>query len=56
MIATIIILALTFMDIGAALVKHGQPKEGKWNFWAVLLVDGIMLILLWQAGLFDNFK
>jgi len=56
MIAIIIILALIFMDLGAALVKHGQPKEGKWSFWAVLLVDGVLLFLLWQTGLFDNFK
>lgn len=56
MIATIIILALIFMDLGANLVKNGQPKEGKWSFWYTLLADGIMVFLLWKAGVFENFK
>lgn len=56
MVATIIILALIFMDLGAALVKNGQPKTGEWSFWHTLLADGIMVLLMWQAGIFDNFK
>ena len=56
MVATIIILALIFIELGASLAKHGQPKEGKWNFWYTLLADGITVFLLWKAGLFENFK
>ena len=53
MVATIIILLLFALELGATLVKHGEPKEGKVNFWISLLWYGILIFLLYKAGLFD---
>lgn len=55
MIASIIILALLGMSLGISLAKHGQPKEGKYNFWLQLFATIIELILFYSAGLFDKF-
>lgn len=53
MVATIIILLLFALELGATLVKHGEPREGKVNFWIYLLWYGILIFLLYKAGLFD---
>lgn len=55
MIATIIILVLLAMNLGIALAKHGDSK-GKYNFGIELLSTGIMILLYYYAGLFNNFK
>lgn len=54
MVATIIILLLFALNLGAILVKHGEPIEGKYNFWISLIWYGILIFLLYKAGLFTN--
>lgn len=54
MVATIIILLLFALELGATLVKHGEPREGKVNFWNSLLWYGAIIFLLYKAGLFTN--
>lgn len=43
------------MNISIALAKHGQPKNGKWDFWVTLLTSLIIFALYYWAGLFDKF-
>ena len=56
MIASIIILVLLSMELGAALYSHGEIKETRVNFWTKLINIGLELLLFYYAGLFDNFK
>jgi hypothetical protein len=56
MIATIILLVIQILNLGITLAKNGEPKEGKYNFWARLLAVIILIVLYYYAGLFDNFK
>lgn len=48
----IVWIALTAMELGCMAVKHGEPKEGKENFWISLIANGIMAWLLWKGGFF----
>ena len=55
MIASCIILALVFLNLGIYLAKHGEPKTGKYNFGLQLISTAIELTLFYYAGLFDCF-
>ena len=55
MIATIIIIVLFATNLGIALAKHKEPKEGEYNFWMTLASVIIYIVLLYYAGLFDKF-
>lgn len=54
MIASIIILVIFAINLGVTLAKHGEPKDGKYNFWAEIISTFIMLSLLYCAGTFDK--
>lgn len=54
MICLIIYLALSFIGLGVALAKHGEPR-GDYNFWHTLIAFLIEIGLLYGAGLFKNF-
>ena len=56
MVATIVLLVLLVFDLGFNLGKHGEPKDGKYNFWITLLSVAIVLYLYYKAGLFNNFN
>lgn len=56
MTASIILLALAFMELGIHLAKHGEDRTGKYNFWIGLISAAIYLVLYYYAGVFDNFK
>ena len=56
MIATIILLVIFILNLGIALAKHGEPKEGNYNFWTDLIAVIILIVLYYYAGLFNNFK
>lgn len=49
----IAIIVLYGMALGAHLFKHGEPKEGKYNFWSALLSFAIYMILLTKGGFFS---
>lgn len=55
MIPQIIILALALIMLMFSDYKHGQPKEGKWNFWGSLFVVTINLLVLYWGGFFNVF-
>lgn len=54
MIASIIILVIFAINLGITLAKHGEPKDGKYNFWTEIISIFIMLSLLYCAGTFDK--
>ena len=56
MIYAIIILVLIVLGVGIELAKHGEPKEGKYNFWLALCVAALEIWLLYKAGLFNVFN
>lgn len=45
-------LALLFLGVGINLGKHGEPKQGKYNFWVALLGAGMYLFILYKGGFF----
>ena len=53
LIATLILICLLAMGIGMSAVKHGEPKNDKWNFWSQLFATIIEAILFYYAGVFD---
>lgn len=55
MIATIILLSLELISLGICLAKHGEPKRDKYNFWYQLISFIIVIVLLYFAGIFNNF-
>lgn len=56
MIATIILLFLQALGLGAHLAKHGEKDDREYNFWNKLIAVCATLILYYYAGLFNNFK
>ena len=56
MVATIILLAIMFVDFGIHLAKHGEYRDDRYNAWIALIALIINIVLLYFAGVFDNFK
>ena len=56
MIATIIIIALMFIDLGVNMAKQNERKNDRYNWWCTLIAIVIELVLFYFAGLFNNFK
>ena len=56
MIATIIILVFMGIQTGVELASHGEIQERRYNIWARLIANIIVLTLYYYAGLFDKFK
>jgi len=49
----IILIILYCLSLGIAMSKHGQPEEGKYNFFYNLISTGIMIGLLIWGGFFN---
>lgn len=45
-LALIIIYAL---ELGGNMVKHGEMKQGKYNFWSTLITAGILIWVIYNA-------
>lgn len=56
MIATIILIALMLINFGINIAKHGEDKHQKYNWWSTLIAMIINIVLLYFAGVFNNFK
>lgn len=56
MIATIILIALMLIDFGINIAKHREYKHQKYNWWSTLIAMIINIVLLYFAGVFNNFK
>ena len=55
MIATIILLSLELISLGIYLAKHKEPRRDEYNFWYKLISFIIVIVLLYFAGIFNNF-
>jgi hypothetical protein len=49
----IIYIGLTLIGLGITMVKHGQPKSGKENFWTTFVATVIVFGLLYWGGFFN---
>jgi len=49
----IIFLALIVFNLGFTLAKHGEPKQGKENFWVSLISAGVWIAIAYSGGFFD---
>ena len=48
----IIMVIQLALSLGAMLILHGKPKEGKYNFWSTIVSVGAYVALLWWGGFF----
>ena len=55
MIATILIVFMMTIKLGANLAKHGEEMNKKFSFPRQLLVFLVNMGVLYAAGLFDKF-
>ncbi|HIV77334.1 MAG TPA: hypothetical protein H9899_07400 [Candidatus Sphingomonas excrementigallinarum] len=46
-------LGLTFVGLGVALAKHGQPRTGKWNVGVNLTLTAIVNAVLYAGGFYS---
>lgn len=53
-IPQLIYIALSLLSLGAHLANHGQPKISKYNFWASLMREGIIIWILCAGGFFSK--
>lgn len=49
----IILLVLICFGLGITIVKHGEPKTGKENFYVSFVAQVIYLGLLYWGGFFN---
>lgn len=40
------------LDLGFNLGKHGEQKDGEYNFFTSLIATGVVIFLYYKAGLF----
>lgn len=52
-IPQMIYLVLTAMELGMYLVKHGERRNDKYNFFIALISQGIILWILYLGGFFN---
>lgn len=51
-IPQIIFTAWLLLGLGIMMAKHGEPREGKCNFWSGLLSTALQVILLYCGGFY----
>lgn len=49
----IIMLAIMFINLLVGANQHGKPKEGRVDFWSILIGQIIMFSLLKFGGFFN---
>ena len=54
MIASIIILVLIVFALSVHLIKHGEYRDGEYNFWVELVCCAIEITLYYFAGFFNK--
>jgi hypothetical protein len=45
----LVLLLLYAAELGATLVKHGQRKEGTYNFFTTLITAAVIISLVYMA-------
>ena len=51
-IPQIILIAWYVLSLGVTLAKHGEPRDGKYNFLTNLIITAIVFLILWWGGFF----
>lgn len=49
----IFVICWLTLGAGIALAKHGQPREGNWNFFALLPIYAMWIFVLYMGGFFS---
>lgn len=50
----IAVLVLYVLSVGVHLARHGQPRDGKYNFIGSLVMAVILLSLMYAGGFFGG--
>lgn len=48
----LLFLVLTCLGVGISLAKHGEKKEGNYNFYTSLVSAVIYILILYWGGFF----
>lgn len=48
----IALTALYIFSMGVHMAKHGEPRTGKYSFWAALIAAAIEIALLYFGGFY----
>lgn len=46
----LVILLLMVFELGGAVGRDGQPKEGVYSFWWTAVTWGVIAAILWAVG------
>lgn len=49
----LIYLSLMILTLGIYLAKHGQKRDGNYNFWHGLISAIIYIFILYKGGFFN---
>lgn len=49
----IVYIVLASMSLGIHLVKHGEDRNKKYDFWGELIGSGIIISILYWGGFFN---
>jgi hypothetical protein len=47
-------VALLLLSLGHTLAKHGEPRDGKYNFWGGLFATVLWLFVWLKGGFFGG--
>ena len=50
----IIMIGLCFANLAIYAVKHGEKREGEYNFWVGLISTAIEIFILYKGGFFKQ--
>ena len=50
----VVMVGLLSMDMAIYLLKHGEQKQGKYNFWIACIANGMLVWLLIKGGFFHG--
>lgn len=52
MFCRIAFTAWLMLGLGIYLAKHGEPRDGYYNFWTGLISSVLQILLLWGGGFY----
>ena len=49
----ILMIVMFAANLGIYMVKHGEPREDKYNFWIALIGCAIEMYILYSGGFWE---
>lgn len=49
----ILMIVMFAANLGIYMVKHGEPREDKYNFWIALIGGAIEMYILYSGGFWE---